>query len=578
MSIFGLSRMLDAWIAAHTLFALDRAPFWSLCLAPLVLAILAVAVWRPTRAWKRPRAAVFLGLVLAVLLLARLPLLCYDYFNPDEAFMLASAMRLTTDPVVNRSADTLSDGALDSYVLTLPALAGQPLTYVSSRLTAIAEIFGTLAFLWMTYRLFLAEWLAGLALGPTLCFFIFAGESDFIHGSSEHLPMFLSAPAVYLLARAYRSDSPALWRWAVFGVLAGAMPFGKLQALPVTGMLLLLGAAVAWCKPNRGPALTALWAGAAGIPALFGAMLLSGGAFQEFWRSYIGNNILYTRAAGVAGLARIHHALDLLFRVSSFGAYGMASLVAWCAGLLACAGLVVARRHTPPLVPREALRAPAALSAASLLLLLAGFVSVVTPGRQFQHYLIFLVIPFGLLTASAAAWIAMAAREQGWNTGVRLLAASVFLVLTCVWPSVSRLDWADAWENARFPPDSPLVRAIQRYSSPHDMLVVWGWRSELHIASDRIPGTRFADSILQIDPTPNRDYFRSLFMEDFRRSRPAVFVDSVGPRAFGYTDPSVTGYETFPALRQAVDRDYQPLGELDGARAFVRKDRLTAGR
>src|SRR5579862_6960194 len=103
MSIFQLSRMLDAWITAHPLFGLDRAALWYSCLAPLVAGILLFAAWKPDYKWTRSRSTIFLGLIVAALLLARLPLLCYDYFNTDEALMIASAMRLTTDPVAHRS-------------------------------------------------------------------------------------------------------------------------------------------------------------------------------------------------------------------------------------------------------------------------------------------------------------------------------------------------------------------------------------------------------------------------------------------------------------------------------------------
>jgi hypothetical protein len=568
MSIFRLSHALDAWIAAHPLFGLDRASSWSLYLAPLVLAILAVAVWRPARSWTRRRAALFLCLILAALLLARLPLLCYNFFNPDEALMLASAMRLTVDPVINRSADTQTDGALDCYVLTLPALAGQPLNYVTSRLTAAAEFFGTLAFLWMTFRFFLADWLAGLVLMPTLCFFVFAGESDFAHGSSEQFPMFLTAPILYLLAWVHKSGSPRHWRWAAIGVLAGALPFGKLQALPVAGMLLLIGIAVAWSKPNRRSAISILCAGAAAVPAFFTVMFLSTGAFEEFLRSYIGENILYARSGTASGFGKIPMAFDLIFNASSMGPYTYAVLLTAFAGLLACFGLALPRRQRWATSPRQLID----LSTASLLLLLAAFVSVVGPGRQFPHYLIFLAIPFALVTASAAGWIAAAGKPR-WTFGSAAIAATLFFCLACVWPNVSRLDYADAWDTDHFDSDTTLVRTIHRYSSPQDRLVVWGWRSELHVASNRISGTRFCDSLHQIRDTPDRDYFRNLYMQDFQRSRPAVFVDAVGSGGFGYTDTAGAGYETFPALREAVDRDYRPLGELDGARAFVRKDR-----
>jgi hypothetical protein len=65
-------------------------------------------------------------------------------------------------------------------------------------------------------------------------------------------------------------------------------------------------------------------------------------------------------------------------------------------------------------------------------------------------------------------------------------------------------------------------------------------------------------------------------MEDFLRAMPPVFIDAVGPGGFTYTDRSEAGYETFEELRQAVARDYHQTAEIDGARLFVRNDRLPA--
>jgi hypothetical protein len=86
-----------------------------------------------------------------------------------------------------------------------------------------------------------------------------------------------------------------------------------------------------------------------------------------------------------------------------------------------------------------------------------------------------------------------------------------------------------------------------------------------------MPATRFSDSVLQIEPSPYREYFRSVYAADFRSARPAVFVDAVGPDAFAYTDRATTGYETFPELQEAVARDYRLIADIDGARVFVRK-------
>src|ERR1017187_10181990 len=78
--LFEASRALDHWIASNCPESLYVGTFWTLCLTPLVLAILAVAV-RPNRPRGRGRPPLFLALILGALLLARLPFLCYHQFN-----------------------------------------------------------------------------------------------------------------------------------------------------------------------------------------------------------------------------------------------------------------------------------------------------------------------------------------------------------------------------------------------------------------------------------------------------------------------------------------------------------------
>jgi hypothetical protein len=153
------------------------------------------------------------------------------------------------------------------------------------------------------------------------------------------------------------------------------------------------------------------------------------------------------------------------------------------------------------------------------------------------------------------------------------LAVVGFIVLTCLVPTVLREHVDDAWDADPFDPAAPLPAAIRSFTSKRETVVVWGWRAGLYIASGRIPGTRFADSELQIEPAAYRQYYRDVFMSDFRRAEPAVFVDAVGPGDFTYTDRSQAGYETFEELRQSIARDYHQAGEIDGARLFIRNGR-----
>lgn len=569
--VFEASRALDHWIAIHCPDSLYAGTFWALCLSPLVLAILAVALG-PARPRGRGRPPLFLALILGALLLARLPLLCYDRFNPDEAFLLASAMRVPLDPVAYRSFDAMTSGPLNVYAQSIPAWFGAPLTYVTSRLTGTLLVFGTLASLWLAYRRFLGERAACIALMPSFCFYVFAWDADFTHCSSEHVAIFLGAAALCLLAGEYRAASaPGLWRIALAGIGAGSMMFAKLQALPVEAAILAIAAVVAWRKSRRAAALAALAGGAALVPAAFLAMFLQCGVLPYFWISYFRKNAAYTGAAALSPFGRIESAWSLLFHVSNLGAYQLGMLVVWAAGLAAAAAL--AMRAT-----RRGLGEPAELALASVLLLAAGFTAVAAPGRGFMHYELFLVVPSGLVTASSFLWMRTWLQTLAPRTAVRLerLTIACFVLLTCLVPTALREHIDDAWDAESFSPADPLSTAIRRYASGRDTVVVWGWRSGLYIASRRVPGTRFADSVLQIEPAAYRQYYRDVYLSDFRRSQPAVFVDAVGPGGFTYTDRSEAGYETFEELRQAVARDYRQAAEIDGARLFIRNDRQPA--
>jgi len=583
--LFEASRALDHWIATHCPDSFYVGTFWTLCLSPLVLAILVVAL-RPVRPRGRGRPPLFLALILGALLLARLPLLCYDRFNPDEAFLLASAMRVPLDPVPYRSFDAMTSGPLNVYAQSIPAWFGAPLTYVTSRLTGTLLVFGTLSFLWLIYRRFLGERAASIALMPSFCFYVFAWDAEFTHCSSEHVAVFLSAAALCLLAGEYRAASaPGLWRIALAGMVAGSMLFAKLQAVPVEAAILAIAAVVAWRKSRRVAALASLAGGAALVPAAFLALFLQCGVLPYFWISYFRKNAVYTGAAALSPFGRIESASNLLFHISNLGAYELGLLVVWAAGLAAALGGQTRSSARDPLVAlppsrntTTEIRDFAGLSLASCLLLVAGFTAVATPGREFMHYELFLVVPSGLVTASAFLWMRNWLQTRAPRAAIRLerLGIASFVLLTCLVPTALREHIDDAWDAESFSLAAPLPTAIRRYASGRDTVVVWGWRSGLYISSRRVPGTRFADSELQIESAPYRQYYRDVYLSDFRRSQPILFVDAVGPGDFTYTDRSEAGYETFEELRQAVDRDYRQAAEIDGARLFIRNDRLPA--
>ena len=406
----------------------------------------------------------------------------------------------------------------------------------------------------------------------SVCFYLFAWDCDFVHCSSEHFAVFLGAAAVCLLARDFEAGpSTALFRTGALGALAGAMVFAKLQAAPAAAAIVALAVPVAWRKSRRTAAVAALAGGAALIPAAFLTLFLRFGVLRDFWICYFKANTVYTQATALSPYHKIRGAFELLFGISNMGAYVWGLLAVFIAGLAAAVALHGSRRG--PAAPSR--QGPVRLTAASAVLLAAGFTSVATPGRQFMHYLLFLVVPLGVSTACALLWIHSFLRTRTWKYAAPI-GVACFLCATCILPTAARDRIDDAWDAGPFSPGEPLPAAIRQYASPHDHIAVWGWRAELYVITGRVSATRFPNSVAQIEPSPYLSYFRGLYMEDFRRSKPAVFVDAAAPGGFTYTDRSEAGYETFEELRQAIARDYRQAAEIDGARLFVRNGRVPA--
>src|SRR5205814_4309566 len=118
-------------------------------------------------------------------------------------------------------------------------------------------------------------------------------------------------------------------------------------------------------------------------------------------------------------------------------------------------------------------------------------------------------------------------------------------------------------------PRSPVARTILRFASPDEPLLVWGWKNELHIETGM--GRATSDDLIEYAwaaPVPKQgaplnsyldlipDYFKDLYMDDLRRTKPPVIVDVVAPGSFLLTERTLFGYETFPSLASYVQENY----------------------
>jgi hypothetical protein len=471
-------------------------------------------------------------------------------------------MRHLIAPVPWIGADPTTSGPLNAYALVLPLWLGAPVSYATARAVGLLCWVGALGFGFLTLREQLSSRVARLAVLPAATFLCAAAAGDYVHYSSEHVPVLLLSVALFFGVRGLAREARFSLAWA--GLALGAVPFAKLQAGPIalTLGLLLLGA-IAW----RSRDLRACWRpmlvlglAALALPAALLGWVAAHGGLGDFWLFYIASGLDYpSRRLPV----------DAFVRMVAWGNFFPFQLVT---GLVLLAGLVSA---LPPF-RRRAVSVPLAAAAAAFLA--ASLAAVFIPGRGFPHYLLLLVVPLSLLTALALhnlPWQgASRARNGALAGGVVALAFGLQLLLNPL-----PITWYDPRPRAPRGASPELVSTLRNLAEPGDTLAIWGWMPQYHVDSGLPPATRHAIAYFAISPGPNRERYRETFLADLLASRPLLVLEAVGPGNFHFEDRDVQGVDSFPALRAFLDAHYCELSGRRAQRLFLREDaRDRAGR
>lgn len=541
--------------------------------AALVLTLAAVGwmlflIRRPE--WHTPtrtRAMVFALVILVVLVAWRYPpLLSPAELNPDESQLAAGALTLAEDAVFWRSVDGTTSGPLNYYAL-MPLLAVDALPVLfATRLTGLLLVWLSLVLSFALLRRAVGFPAAVLGFLPAWLFFSLTTDIDFVHYSSEHVSLALTAAAGLLL---WTSRSPigvpGGWRWGLAGLCAGLLPWAKLQTAPIaaafaTGAVVFAATArnTPWADRFR---TVLLFAACSLAPTgLFLAMALGTGQVSHFFESYVLNNIAYATGGQTmrTALLGMWPALSLTWSFPSF-------LVA--VSTLTAAGVTLGL---------ISLRPPSGFFWSALVAVVAAIVAILFPGQSFNHYLLFLILP--------GSWLAAAAAQSAWDAhpSHRNLFIPLALIPVLGFPTAARLLAAHPLAFTPVPETaSPLelgiARVVSQFAEPGDKLAVWGWAPRIHVDSRLPQATRDGNCFRQIHPSPQRDtYYFPRFMEDIRRSRPAVFVDAVGPGLLFFSNRADAGHETFPTLKEYVSQHYTFLTDAYGARVYARRDLIAS--
>ncbi|MEO6684336.1 MAG: hypothetical protein ABIN24_00160, partial [Dyadobacter sp.] len=418
---------------------------------------------------------VFIVLAILLLVFMRMPVLVFNReINADESQMLSHAITLYEDPVYWRSVDGTTIGPLDNYLLVIPKLLGFQINYSSGRVMGLLCTIGALLFVFMAMKNWFGESLSRIAITTPFIFLAFTQETDFVHYSSEQLPVFLLALIIWLLSKITESQNPSSASTFTLGLVAGMMPFAKLQSVPQAMVIVLAALWICYHffkKTKQIKPLLFLLLGGLAFPVLLFLWAAANHVFSDFLDFYIFGNAIY---AGENNWLSIPLQMFNLIKLSpDFKIYSLVLIVPIILG--------IAYSFLPNSYRKS--QTQFVLPATLILLVLAGIYAATKSGNTFIHYLNFCIYP----------WILLAA----YGSSKRYKQFTVFSVLLLFWFAGNdvinyrkehRINTFESVGGANKLAENPVVKELKKFTKPGDYMVVWGWQCQYYVEAQLAQG------------------------------------------------------------------------------------------
>ena len=516
--------------------------------------------------------SVFIGLCIFTILLLRLPGVSrLELAYGDEGGLIAGALTLLQDPRFWLSVDNTTIGPVSTFSLTLIDLVGGTINY------GTIKLLGILVWMLSAFLLFRAlvnlygSQLARLAVLPLVACVATFNVWDYVAFNGEHIPVLLLALSVWLFSRLERTEGLSAVMFAVLtGFVLGLIPFSKVQAGPIAvafGVMLVL---YSWFRGNR-HALALILGGL--LPPLFIIVyLLLSGAFEDFWQSYILNNLVYA-SEGFFGQKKdftvLENALGFpayLLRLPDTRYYFISQFVIIIAG-----SLVLLTKW------RSSDRQTAVVVPIAWVVVLASIYCILLPKNNWTHYLLLLLVPLTLLYGGVLGGLKNLAskRQQALPGAAGMVIVAALLLVSVLLPSLyvllnKNIAFEAAMQNSfegRYYSD--VAKEIFKYAERGERIAVWGF-AYYYEETGMAQGTREAHTERQMTPGTQQPYYLDRWMRDLERIRPPILLESFPKQ---HLDQQLIYY---PEVKELVDASYRKTADIDGVKVYVRKERLQA--
>ena len=263
----------------------------------------------------------------------------------------------------------------------------------------------------------------------------------------------------------------------------------------------------------------------------------------NFWMSYIGFALHYVTAP-ITTLIQFVSMMKadqlLVWFMASTTAISLTGVVLWMLGFI------------KPTFDQWV------LAGILLLVVVTSIYAILRPGRGFNHYLLFLPVPFavlaGLLWPSAGQSPAPSLPRWSVWLGAIIPAAALLFQGTHALGAKSRPQARSHGCGREFFHSGDLLDWLP--ARPPRMLV-WGWMSEWYVYSGLRPATRDIHNQNQL-VSFDVNYYRRRLVRDFDPLRTSVVIDACAPGSYFCTEPR-RGLSSFTELAAPVNKNFTAL-------------------
>lgn len=350
------------------------------------------------------------GFCLLMLVISRIHTVFLNQeLNVDETMLLSQAITLSkTGGYFWEKLHGGSVGLINTYLVLLFSKIGLPIDFSTAHFISLLLVVSTCLLLFLVGKKRYSSRVAFWGVFPTLFFLIIAQKPDFLHLSSEQLPVFFIALVTYWVALGLSSNSNTYWY--ISGFLLGVVPYTKLQSSLLAVFVALVIAYI--LIEQKKIKVLGVYIFTGFLFSIINALILIRlSAFDKFYDRYIVDNLSYINTDSLS--VKVGYFFDKIISEKSLLLFLLVFLVIFIIGAVKERKSILKEKKTLAIL---------------LFLFFITIYSIIKPGNFALHYYYFLIFPITLGTLFIASKVKLSDKHAAFTFVPLLLLVFYFII------------------------------------------------------------------------------------------------------------------------------------------------------